>query len=475
MHDGGVRLAVRRGCRGGCPSFARISMKIAAMIKKLYWPRTFVAAAFGFLAVTAVFASPVSREEPRRKNVIVFVADGRGFSHMEAASIYQFGWPGGQAYQNFPIRLAAATFSYGGAYDPLQAWGDFEYVRQKPTDSAAGATAISTGTITRNGRVGVGPDGEQLVHIADRARARGMSTGVVSSVQISHATPPSFATHHETRKEYAEIARKMIEESQLDLIMGAGHPLYDNSGRRAEEPDFQFIGGEDLWNQIVAGEAGGERPWTFVQTRDDFLALINGSAPERVLGIAPVRETLQYFREGEGDDVFAVPFNETVPTLKEMTLGALNVLSRDPDGFFLHVEGGAVDWAAHRSNLPRMIEEHIGFDEAIEAVIHWIEENSSWEETLVVVTSDHETGYLTGPESGPDARPMWQPLENRGKGRLPGAAWNTRGHTNQLVPLFARGAGAERFHDHIIDIDPKRGPYVHLTAVSKVCAAWLAD
>ncbi len=154
---------------------------------------------------------------------------------------------------------------------------------------------------------------------------------------------------------------------------------------------------------------------------------------------------------------------------------ALNIFSRNREGFFLHVEGGAIDWAGHRNNSPRLIEEHVDFDNTVEAVIAWIEEHTSWDETLLVITGDHETGYLTGPGSGPDARPMWQPIENRGKGVLPGMEWHSGGHTNQLIPLFAKGAGAERLRDRVIDIDPERGPSIHHIDIGKVFFSLLED
>jgi alkaline phosphatase len=432
------------------------------------------AAAGAFALASGIHAQEAS--EPAPGNIIVIVADGWGYNQMEAASIYQHGWRGGQSYQNFPVRLAVATYSHHGSYDPDVAWNDFEYFRHRPTDSASSATALSTGVITRDGYIGLDPDEERLTHLAERAKERGKSAGVVSSVQISHATPASFIAHNISRNNYRQIGRQMIEDTELDVIMGGGHPLYDDNAREAGEPDFQYIGGRRVWERIAAGEAGGDRPWTFVESLEEFRDLISGETPERVLGIPTVRSTLQFFRAGNGDaDPFAAPANEGVPTLVEMTLGAINVLNQNDEGFFLHVEAGAIDWAGHRNNSPRMIEEHVDFDNTVQAVIEWVEEHSSWEETLVIVTGDHETGYLTGPDSGPEARPLWQPIENRGKGVLPGMQWHSGGHTNQLIPLFAKGAGSERLHDHVIDIDPERGPYIHLTAVGKLGFSLLED
>jgi len=79
-----------------------------------------------------------------------------------------------------------------------------------------------------------------------------------------------------------------------------------------------------------------------------------------------------------------------------MSIGALNVLNQDPDGFFLMIEGGAVDWMGHANDMPRYIEDQVAFNLAVASVIDWVEENSSWDETLLIVTSDHECGGIWG-------------------------------------------------------------------------------
>ena len=103
----------------------------------------------------------------------------------------------------------------------------------------------------------------------------------------------------------------------------------------------------------------------------------------------------------------------------------------------------------------------------VEAVIGWIESKSSWDETMLVITGDHETGYLNGPGSGDDSKldeggvtAVWTPIVNNGKGNLPGMEWHSGGHTNQLIPFYAKGAGSERFHSCAAGIDPVRGKYI---------------
>ncbi len=176
-----------------------------------------------------------------------------------------------------------------------------------------------------------------------------------------------------------------------------------------------------------------------------------------VCGVAQVPNTLQQSRAGDGyADPFVVPLTETVPTLTEMTAGALNVLDNDPDGFVLMIEGGAIDWAAHENQSGRMIEEELDFNASVEAVVKWVEQNSSWKETLVIVTGDHETGYLTGPGSDP----TWEPIANNGAGVLPGMECHSDTHTNALIPLFANGVGSDLLSTYADQTDPVRGPYI---------------
>jgi alkaline phosphatase len=139
---------------------------------------------------------------------------------------------------------------------------------------------------------------------------------------------------------------------------------------------------------------------------------------------------------------FAVPLNRNVPSLAVMTKGAIHCLENNPQGFYLMIEGGAVDWANHANEQERMVEEQIDYVKAVEAVVAWVDAHSNWNDTLVILTADHETGLLWGPDS---AKVAFQPLKDRGPGKLPGMKHKSHGHSNSLVPLYARGPGSERF------------------------------
>ena len=447
------------------------------------------------------------------KNVILMVSDGIGFNGWLAADYYQ-GLAGQQSYQitrpddTVPMvygmthdalnlidasgeilsgdddqTLAVDAVPQG--YDPATRWTRFENAMRNDfapvdkrytsyTDSAAAGTALMTGRKTSNGRLNVDWSGEtELRTIAQIATDQGRSAGAVASVMASHATPASVIAHNVSRNNYEEIFNEMVA-SDLDVVMGAGHPLFDNSGGSVEpaEPSaYQFVGGEDTFAALTS--EAGLNGFTFIEAKSDFEALAVGeNVPERVVGIARSGATLQALRDelDEGDTPSGMAFNTEVPDLATMTIGALNVLAQNENGFFLMSEGGAVDWMGHGNNMPRFIEEQIDFNLAVDAVIAWVEENSSWDETLLIITADHETGGIWGEgtwtnnEGGPvaadrsdeavqtarfhpddDVFNTFLAVQDRGAGNLPGYQFSSGNHTNELVPLWALGAGAERF------------------------------
>jgi alkaline phosphatase len=412
------------------------------------------------------------------KNVIVMISDGCGYYHVDAASLYQYGQTGTQPYEDFPVVCAMSTYMIAGSYEPNLAWEYFNYVKQGYTDSAAAATAMSTGVKTYSSAIGVDLDKNPLVHILERCEQLGMATGVVTTVPISHATPAGFVAHNVSRNNYEQIAQEMIYRSGCEVIMGCGHPWYDDDGQlRAAPETFKYVGGETTWNELIAGAAGGDAdgdgiddPWTFIQSLQQFQDLESGATPKRVIGVAQVYQTLQQRRSG---DPFAKAYDvaliKTVPTLKEITRAALNVLDDDPDGLFLMIEGGAVDWASHDNQSGRLIEEQIDFNLAVEAVIDWVHKNSNWGESLLIMTADHECGYLTGPDSGTTPEgPVWNPLTGNGVGEMPGMQWNSGSHTNSLVPFYAKGRGAKLFKKAAVNTDPVRGPYIDNTDIGKI-------
>jgi alkaline phosphatase len=139
----------------------------------------------------------------------------------------------------------------------------------------------------------------------------------------------------------------------------------------------------------------------------------------------------------------------------------LNVLDNNPKGFFIMIEGGATDWAAHSNEKGRLIEEMSGFCEAVNTVVAWVEKNSNWKETLLIVTGDHETGLLWGEQP-------FTPLADNGKGNLPVMNFYSGNHTNSLLPFFAKGSGSELYRFYADERDSLRGPFIQNSEVAQL-------
>lgn len=434
--------------------------------------RSFSAFVVAVAATGVALPASAQSRAANPKNVIVMIADGWSRNTITAAR-YHRGAPAvydratwAQAYMStYPGSTSSKpglpAEDQKGSYDTTLFWSSFDYAKQKATDSAAAATTMASGIKTYNSAIGMDMLGNPVELATEAAKKAGKSAGVITTVPLSHATPAGFATHSLGRGSYAEIARSMLKESRLDVIMGAGHPEFDDNHEPAKKP-AQYVGGDELWAELKSGKLEGADadgdgkpdPWTFVETKSDFMALRYWRAPKRVCGVLQVNSTAQQGRAA------GRPRND-LPTLADMSLGAINVLSSNPKGFFLMVEGGAVDWASHGNQRDRVIEEQQDFDAAVEAVSRWVEANSSWKETLVVVTGDHETGYLWGPGSGVvDGKPVWNEIRDTGPGNLPGMQYNSTGHTNSLIPLFARGAGASQLMALATKKDLRRGRYL---------------
>jgi alkaline phosphatase len=414
------------------------------------------------------------------KNVILMIADGSGHNSWLAASMYQ-GKQGRQVFdQTGWLALSCCTYPLNATdaptcnaiqdaalvYDPIKAWdarrasekhGDFAgyaYLTGNYTDSAAAATALATGHKTYDGAINWSNDDRPMQgqSIAEIAKSQGKSVGVATTVQWSDATPAALGgAHNASRSHHAEIANEMLRAAYLDVIMGAGNPDFDNNGNMLPlkvQRNYEWVGGPDAWKMLKAGKG----PWKLIESRTDFEALTFGPTPTRVLGTAQVGKTLQEKRSSPPATVsvlktaaaepFSVALNPKMPSLSTMAKAAINCLDNNPKGFYLMIEGGAVDWANHANEPERMIEEQIEFVKAVETVVAWIELHGGWDDTLLILTADHETGLLWGPDSHTVA---FQPLEDRGHDKLPGMRYNSHGHSNSLVPLYARGPGSRRF------------------------------
>ena len=437
---------------------------------------------FSFTLMALFFLCFAKAQNTGPKNIIVLIGDGMGFEHINTA-LYYNGNSQENIWKSFPVNLSASTGSYEIQYSPADAWKQKDYVTTAFTESSAAATAMSTSVKTRPGMIGMGPDTIPLVNPVQLAFTKGKSSGVVTTVPFCHATPAGFCSHNISRKNYGEIAFEMLVHSPLTVIMGAGHPWYDNDGKKKDIADYEHIGTPDVWTQVGSGMRESKKEkhlndieeiacdgisdeWFF---SDDFNHLqkqmTDGKEMKRLFFLAPVYTATQYGRSDTSVIPWDVPLNESIPSLTEMSLLALDFLSDDPDGFFLMIEGGAIDWAAHDNDLPRLIEEQTEFEHAVESVVQWVSDRKIWKETLVIVLADHETGYLC---SSFDQQDGFVHIRDNGKGQLPDASFLSHNHTNHLVPFFARGRGSHIFELLAADFDPVRGKYLHIGNVGHV-------
>ncbi|MCW8109543.1 alkaline phosphatase [Alteromonas ponticola] len=440
-------------------------------------------------------------EPAKTKHVILMIADGASDGTWDVASY----WSHGQAlnkvkpYSEFPTRLAMTTYALWqrstpvsctqkkvqeDGYEAEKAWdtspiyesqpregsgpdsppyirpfAGYSYLNRNYTDSAAAATAFATGQKTYIGALGGDYCGKALTNIVSIASAENWGTGLVSSVPFNHATPAGFTSHNISRTNYHDIAHEILSKGELDIIIGAGHPFYTNDNEVRETPVFNYISPDDF-APLARGEFVAHKrshPWLLIEHLHDFAALAAGDVSsievgQPVLGLVQVSSTLQARRACSMTNpvAFACPFNTDVPSLSTLAKGALNVLSRHDKGFFVMIEGGAVDWAAHANNLSGIIEEQIAFNEAVATVVKWVEDNSNWQETLLIVTTDHGNAFVLGEDS---ALVPFANVRNPGIYAMPRVKFYSQNHTNELVRLYAKGSARAEFEQYIDGVD----------------------
>ena len=313
---------------------------------------------------------------------------------------------------------------------------DPEYVKNLYPDSAGTATALYAGEKTYVGAIGVEIHEHDLETLGEIARDLGKSFGTVSSVPFSHATPAAAVAHVSQRNKYTPTERAenldengdliaddnivydLLNETQPELVLGGGHPI----GRG----DFRYIS-EDQLASLQTGETGYtflERGENAGQTLLETASTIDVNAGDKLFGLYGARgqsgnlpwrtansdysnaglssrtDATRPLEDGETVEEFiATEVNENA-TLMEMTTAALDVLGDDPDGFWVTIEGGDIDWSAHDNNLDNNIGTTFDFEESTQIVMDWIENNGGFEENLLLVTADHDH-YLTLNEDFP--------------------------------------------------------------------------
>ena len=359
-----------------------------------------------FLAIlsTVVLSMPVTNVDSSNHaaiadtsglSIILMIGDGMGFEHVKLGRWVEVGPDGNLTMDMLPYNWSVTTHSADAAI----------------TDSAASATAIATGVKTKNGMVGQSPDGSDLTTILEIAEAIGKSSGLISTTIYNHATPAGFYANVSSRYDYATITNQLVYDKDVDIILSGG--VFDST-------------------QLAEMESRG---YTIVENRTELNAVSSG----KVLGIF-------------GSD--SMPYEvardlNTTPSLAEMTNKSIEILSQDPDGFFLMVEGGLIDWSGHDNDKVGVALETIAFDKAINISLQYVQEHSN---TILLVTADHETGGLTvisntlSQELPSDSNTE---SDNRilrvERANNITTTWTSSGHTATQVPLFMFGSALGAF------------------------------
>lgn len=427
----------------------------------------------------------------RAKHIILFVGDGMHLQHEIAASRYLTGKDYDLSFSKFPIRAYCTTWdvttynryatSLGApAYSPttfepiigynVELGGESPYPRTgaicdnyfltklggkyPATDSASAATALSAGIKTDDGNLAWKPgdpvDGAVLT-IAEKARAqKGMSIGVVSTVPYSHATPAAFVSHNVSRNNYSAIADEIIRTVKPEVVIGGGHP-----GWKAGYMSTALY--DDVKNGVISDYVFVER----IAGQDGAVNLANGTTQAVATGkklFGLFGGAGGNFEEPQPTDTPGAPsvnVNSENPTLRDATLAALKVLSKDKDGFFAMIEQGDIDWSNHANDYRDMIGTMSDLDDAVKAAVEFVNkpgDKIDWSNTLIIVTSDHSNSYM-----------RLSPCLRLGIGDLPtqvGAdyAWTYPGgevtygsteHTNEPVTLKATGLHSLLFKKYI--------------------------
>ncbi len=380
-----------------------------------------VLAAFG-LGLPPLAAEPRD-PAPSARNVILMIGDGMGSMHLALAEAFA-----GKA-------LALRSLPCSGEVRTASA-------NREVTDSAAAGTALACGRKTDNGMLGQLPDGTPLTSVARKAQAAGMRVGLLSSVPINHATPAAFYASVPTRGSYYAIGLQALA-SGFAVLGGSG--FSDPEGRNHEPPP-----GRSLWECVE--EAG----YTLVRTPDALRAHTAEAGP---LLIAP--NSLHVESAVPGGRAFDP--EKDIP-LAQMTARALDLLE-GPQGFFLMVEGGAIDWAAHANDALGVVSETLAFDAAVAEALAFAGRHP---DTLLVVTADHETGGLSF-QDGFDAGRLRTLLGGQTGKPADCVAWLSRHAAEAAGAPDAGWAGARRELSRIFGLPEER--FDTLRAVYAVLAA----
>jgi len=262
------------------------------------------------------------------------------------------------------------------------------------TDSAAGGTALACGVKTTNGYVGMNPAQQAIPNLREYFAGMGKKTGMITTVNVTDATPAAFGAHNINRYNPLAIAEDYIN-NEIDIIMGGGAANFSTAIR-----------------DIAVNEKG----YSLISTKDQLLA----TSADKLLALFTPGD-FPYYIDG---------YPSNIPTLEEMTTKCIEILNKNASGFFLMVEGGAIDHAGHANLIPENIGETLEFDKAVKVAMDFAASDGN---TLVIITADHETGALQ--KNGTTY------------------TFTSDYHSLVNVPVFATGAGASNFTGDMVNTE----------------------
>ena len=374
------------------------------------------------------------QDNTKAKYIFYFIGDGMGNTQAAVAESYlsyKAGKDGGErlSFTQFPHLAMAETYPVGG----------------NVTCSSASGTALACGIKTQNNRLGVDPEGNEGTSIAVDLHNEGYKVGIMSSVPVNHATPASFFAHNEYRGAYYEISQNMIDDG-FEFFGGSG--LYDIRGKQGDLPSTI-----DMLEENGYAVCYGKTKFAQRAADTDKIVYLQPSSEET----GPE----YYVREGDKDGDIS---------LAEMVGLCLDYLG-DEDPFIIACEEGKIDWSAHGNKTMSMVYDVLSLDAAVKRALEFYYAHP--DETLIVVTADHETGGVTlgaganwksdyidweileknWIESG--NRNILNAEDNKALNDEAMVGWTTNNHTGAPVPVYAIGKGAERFHGRINNTDIK--------------------
>ncbi|WP_445663926.1 alkaline phosphatase [Heyndrickxia sp. FSL W8-0423] len=367
-----------------------------------------------------------AKEAPKKtaKNVILFVGDGMGLAHRDAIRLASVGNKGDLAMNKMPYAGLVHTSS-----------------TTTVTDSAAAATAMASGVKTYNGAIGVDKNKKSVKTILELAKESGKSTGLVTTSQITDATPAAFGAHVTNRSAQSDIAKQYLEKSKVDVLLGGGEDYWYPAGnpgtypdKPAKDPTEQSKGTQG--NLVNKAKKLG---YKYI-TNEKELKKAKGN---KLLGLFANEEMFEQRPEGEGD------IYDPVVSLPTMTKKAIDTLSKNKKGFFLMVEEEGIDEMAHENNAKLMLKAGKQLDKSVEIAKRFAKKHL---DTLVLVVADHECGGLaieevnSSDESGDGISKEDGPFKVAKSKDQFVIDWTTSGHTAADVPLTAMGKGAELFN-----------------------------